>query len=574
MKTISKFTIIIILLGYSTISIHATPGRLKKNSIIECGGVNYGFHGADKHWHVAVKGTGDWWDAVGEPLSTKPCVILDSPEDKDNDIVEEKPIPPVPAQPPSGKDEPKLPVQPPTNKEDPVKKPIPVESIIPIDEKPKVTDDIPSNDDKNIEKVDNEVNIKDSSIEIKSIKLDNVTYSKDDIYSDENLKVSNSKVIVDVIFKEKSPSFKSTQNNLMDFFENGLIEVNLTSANKESSETLNLSVLRLPSEKDVIESRDIGLMFENQIFNYNDLKEGLPQSLRDETNLDDLKFVYKEKEIPINYDISFIKNNDGDSILVNIDGYDDYLFPYTAKEDISENSLLETIISSIIGLGLLVGGTLFFVKKIKKNKPIVPQTLVSVIIPTNNSKSLITDTINSVLTQSHNSLEIIIIDDNSIDENNNLINEMIKSDDRIRLISKNKSKGLLDSLMSGIELAKSDYTTFILPGDLWQNNKIEKQIKYMQKKKVGFTYTDFEKYDLATNKSLGKQVTPDSINYRFAKKNDVIAWSTVMLNKSIVSDIKISRFIKNDEKTLLNNIIKKIKSGSKVSGLSVKVAHK
>lgn len=54
-------------------SANATSGWLRKGSIVTCGGVSYGRHGSDGHWHRAQENSDGRWSAVGDVLSGNPC---------------------------------------------------------------------------------------------------------------------------------------------------------------------------------------------------------------------------------------------------------------------------------------------------------------------------------------------------------------------------------------------------------------------------------------------------------------------------------------------------------------------
>lgn len=57
----------------------ATSGALRKSSIKTCpNGITYGYHGSNKHWHVAEKfsKSSSGWVAVGDSISKDPCPNL------------------------------------------------------------------------------------------------------------------------------------------------------------------------------------------------------------------------------------------------------------------------------------------------------------------------------------------------------------------------------------------------------------------------------------------------------------------------------------------------------------------
>lgn len=64
--------------------------------------------------------------------------------------------------------------------------------------------------------------------------------------------------------------------------------------------------------------------------------------------------------------------------------------------------------------------------------------LVSIIMPCFNNEATIKESINSVLSQSYKCWELIIINDNSTDDSQNIINDYVNSDERIKLITNEK----------------------------------------------------------------------------------------------------------------------------------------
>ena len=70
-----KLFFIICVLCLIPISVSASAGYLKKNSIVECNGELYGYHGKDKHWHKAVKTDDGNYNSVGEVLDGNPCEV-------------------------------------------------------------------------------------------------------------------------------------------------------------------------------------------------------------------------------------------------------------------------------------------------------------------------------------------------------------------------------------------------------------------------------------------------------------------------------------------------------------------
>lgn len=105
--------------------------------------------------------------------------------------------------------------------------------------------------------------------------------------------------------------------------------------------------------------------------------------------------------------------------------------------------------------------------------------LVSIIIPTYNRAHLIGETIESVLNQTYTNWELIIVDDGSTDATADVIHKY--SDPRIRYhsIAHSGSFGMVRN--HGIRQAKGLFIAFLDSDDLWQPDKLEKQLHLFER---------------------------------------------------------------------------------------------
>lgn len=86
--------------------------------------------------------------------------------------------------------------------------------------------------------------------------------------------------------------------------------------------------------------------------------------------------------------------------------------------------------------------------------------LVSVIIPTYNSKGTIKRCVLSVLNQTLTEIEIIIIDDGSVDDTQNVLAPLVKQDNRITVIqTEHAGQGLARNI--GLKAARGKYIGFV-----------------------------------------------------------------------------------------------------------------
>ena len=152
--------------------------------------------------------------------------------------------------------------------------------------------------------------------------------------------------------------------------------------------------------------------------------------------------------------------------------------------------------------------------------------LVSVIVPVYNSSKYIEKCITSIINQTYKNMEIIIINDNSTDNSLDIINQY--KDKRIKLINLKKTKGVANARNEGIKKSKGNYICYLDSDDYISEDKIEKQIKFMEENNVIFSFTNFIYLKESGKKHYAK--VPKKLNYKSALKNTAILTSTVILN--------------------------------------------
>lgn len=100
--------------------------------------------------------------------------------------------------------------------------------------------------------------------------------------------------------------------------------------------------------------------------------------------------------------------------------------------------------------------------------------LISVIIPMYNSEKTIESSIKSVLNQTYKNIEIIVIDDGSIDNSCSIVNK-IKTSSKIILLTQ-KNKGPSSARNLGMLHSKGDFIAFLDSDDVWNKDKLYKQL--------------------------------------------------------------------------------------------------
>jgi len=156
---------------------------------------------------------------------------------------------------------------------------------------------------------------------------------------------------------------------------------------------------------------------------------------------------------------------------------------------------------------------------------------ISVIIPMYNSAKYIEECVQSVLNQTYKNIELIIVDDMSSDNSVEIVERF--DDDRIKLIKLAKNVGAALARNRGIDEATGECICFIDSDDYWIADKLEKQIRFIEKNDYTFIYSDYAYLNMDGTTHIAH--VPKSITYKQALKNTAIFTSTVMFNMNYLS---------------------------------------
>jgi hypothetical protein len=106
--------------------------------------------------------------------------------------------------------------------------------------------------------------------------------------------------------------------------------------------------------------------------------------------------------------------------------------------------------------------------------------LVSVLIPVYNGENFVADTLESVCGQTYQNLQIIVVDDCSTDQSRSVIERFAENDPRIQPLFLKENGNVCKASNLGYQLAQGKYVALIGHDDLWESDKIEKQVSFME----------------------------------------------------------------------------------------------
>ena len=132
-------------------------------------------------------------------------------------------------------------------------------------------------------------------------------------------------------------------------------------------------------------------------------------------------------------------------------------------------------------------------------------SLVSVIVNCYNGEKYLSETLDSVLNQTYKNWEVIFWDNRSTDASAKIFKNY--KDTRFKYFYADEHTPLGEARNLAVKKADGDFICFLDSDDLWDKEKLEKQMSYFSNSEVGVVYSNFwilkkNKKKLFTNKEL------------------------------------------------------------------------
>ena len=159
--------------------------------------------------------------------------------------------------------------------------------------------------------------------------------------------------------------------------------------------------------------------------------------------------------------------------------------------------------------------------------------LVSIIIPYFKKKDYILDAINSILNQTYQNFEIIIVYDDIDKSELSLIYKIQKVDNRIKVLINKKNLGAGLSRNYAIKNSNGKYIAFLDADDIWNVEKLKKQVNIMEQKNLSITHTSYKILDKNNNHANIRLAK--NLDYKKLLKSCDVGLSTVMIKKDLFS---------------------------------------
>lgn len=170
--------------------------------------------------------------------------------------------------------------------------------------------------------------------------------------------------------------------------------------------------------------------------------------------------------------------------------------------------------------------------------------LITVIIPTYNRNKTIKKCIDSIINQTYRELEIIIVDDCSDDNTKEIVSKI--KDKRVKYYCLKKNSGACKARNFGISKSKGMYIAFQDSDDIWKNDKIEKQIKFLKDNNYDMVFCKMERRTV-NNETFEFPLNNFNMNKNAFQQllyENKISTQCILLKKEICSNIKFDETLK------------------------------
>lgn len=165
--------------------------------------------------------------------------------------------------------------------------------------------------------------------------------------------------------------------------------------------------------------------------------------------------------------------------------------------------------------------------------------LCSVVIPAYNCERTIRSSVESALQQTHETLEVLIADDASTDNTGFVLKELAAEDSRIKIFSLEKNGGVAEARNRLFSEAKGEYLAFLDADDIWEPEKLAKQIALLETSGSDFVYSSYSFID-KDSLEIGKpKIVPTTCTMHDLLQENFILCSSVLMKGALGKQYKM-----------------------------------
>ena len=191
---------------------------------------------------------------------------------------------------------------------------------------------------------------------------------------------------------------------------------------------------------------------------------------------------------------------------------------------------------------------------------------ISIIIPYFNNLKYLPNAIESVIYQNLKNYEIILIYDDTGKKDLKEIKKKFKKLKNFKILINKKNLGAALSRNRGLLISKGEYIAFLDADDYWKKNKLKKQLNFMKKNSLYFSYTA---YDIVSHDVIKKHSIKNTYSYKELLEKCDIGLSTVIISSRM---LKYGNFPKLKTQEDYGLWLKYLRKGVKIGGLNISLS--
>lgn len=187
------------------------------------------------------------------------------------------------------------------------------------------------------------------------------------------------------------------------------------------------------------------------------------------------------------------------------------------------------------------------------------ENLVSIIMPLYNGEKFIEITLESVLKQTYKNWELLITNDGSKDSSPNIVEKYIEKDKRIKLFNQ-VNKGSAAARNNSLKEANGKYIVFLDSDDIWEDNFLEKQIKFLKEKDASLVFSSYKRINEDGKEILDPFIVPEKVGYKDLLKTCSLTCLTSIYDREKTGIVYFNEKLKSlrDDYVMWLTMLKKI----------------
>ena len=156
---------------------------------------------------------------------------------------------------------------------------------------------------------------------------------------------------------------------------------------------------------------------------------------------------------------------------------------------------------------------------------------VSVIMPVYNAERFLKQAVTSVQSQSVSDWELLLVEDASTDNSAAVAAQLAAEDHRIRLLHNERNLGVAETRNRGVREARGEWVALLDSDDLWQPDKLKKQLSLARETGADIVYCSYGLIDENGASCCDVFIVPEATDLNRMLERSVISCSTALIRR-------------------------------------------